>query len=77
MITVQMGDKDFINIGGTDAKPFHGAQGGRTAIQKQFSAGDLDQNAGLQSASATEGITAAKEFYGYGLHFNLWLNIRP
>jgi len=39
---MQMGDEDFINISGTDPKPFHGNQSRGTAVQKKLRSGGLD-----------------------------------
>ncbi len=70
-----MGDEDFIDISGADPKPFHGNQGRSTAVQENLCSGSFDQNAGLQTASAAEGITTPEKFNRYGFHVNLWVKI--
>jgi 3,4-dihydroxy-2-butanone 4-phosphate synthase len=63
MVPVQVGNENHTYIVWIDAVAVHTDKAGCTAVDQELTIAVLNQNAALEPASATEGITASDKLY--------------
>ncbi len=68
VVSMQMGNENCVYVVRIYAIPVHADQGRCAAIDKELAAAVSNENAALESAAASEGVTAAEEFDFYFTH---------
>jgi hypothetical protein len=65
---MKMGNKNYAYIIRIYAIPIHANEAGCPAIDQELTAAVFDQNAALEPATASKGVTAAKKLHFYIAH---------